>query len=717
MKKTLTCNASISVIAVLMAGTFTCCRAFAAEGPVKAPETRTRYLLLDSRIIESAENAKLTLGAVHKDDHNPLFGEDRFWEKRFDNLYANVIFDQEEQLYKCWYSPFIVDRSAKGMSLQQRGDTGYRPPRGREMAICYAASKDGIKWEKPELGLAEFEGSRQNNIVWRGPHGAGVFKDDHDADPARRHKAFFQGVNVAFSADGIHWGKAIACPEIKVAGDTHNNALWAPTLGKYVAITRTWGGADRVRQVARTESDDFLKWTPAQVVLEGLEKNLQVYAMPVFYHDGVYLGLAAIHDQKQDRVWTELTWSPDTVQWHRVSPGTPLIANGGKEMDYDWGCAYAGAYPVFLADEIRIYYGGSDGKHTSWRNGFFCLATLKPDHWAGYEPVKTDQPAILTTAEISHPGQPLRITADVGQGGSIKVSAVDRNGKLISSAKPVTQTVTDDELQWDRKIKPSLMRLRFEISGAKLYSFSFAGAASAASALGAPASADRDFVDLFDGKTLAGWHAVPEESASDWSVQDGVIIGRGSVQRQSYLVWKDAEIASFELELSYRLPGKGNTGVEIRSQPDRTGKRAFEAYHADLGHVGIGGQILGAWDFHFATRKEYDCPRGTRLLINEDGTAHSSPINDALSEADVHRDQWNRVRIVARRNHFQYFINNKLSSEFTDNAKKGRLDRGAIGLQIHDKGMQVEFKDVRLKRLSPTEQPTATPAPTRPGDR
>ena len=292
-----------------------------------APAPRTRFLVLDSRIIETVENAKLTLGKASKSQHSPLFSEDKPWEKRFDNLYANVIYDQQEKLYKCWYSPFIVDNSAQGMTLEQRSKTRYLLPRGRDMAICYAVSKDGLKWEKPELGLVEFEGSKQNNIVWRGPHGAGVFKDFHDPDPARRYKAFFQGVKVAFSADGIHWGAAISCPDIKVAGDTHNNALWAPTAGKYVGITRTWGGAKKARQVARSESDDFLKWTKAEVVLEGLEHNLQIYSMPVFYHGGIYLGLAAIHDQKADRVWTELTWSPDTVQWNRVCPGTPLIAN------------------------------------------------------------------------------------------------------------------------------------------------------------------------------------------------------------------------------------------------------------------------------------------------------------------------------------------------------------------------------------------------------
>ena len=207
------------------------------------------------------------------------------------------------------------------------------------------------------------------------------------------------------------------------------------------------------------------------------------------------------------------------------------------------------------------------------------------------------------------------------------------------------------------------------------------------------------FVSIFDGRTLDGWHAVPKESASDWAVRDGAIVGHGSADRLSYLVWKEEKLTDFELRLRYRLPGKGNTGVEIRSQPDLTGKRPFEGYHADLGHAGIGPHILGAWDFHFARRKEYPCPRGTRLIIDEDGESHASPIRGALTVADVRPQQWNDVRIIARQNHFQFFINGKLASEFADNAKRGRLDRGAIGLQIHDKGMTVEFKDLQLKRL------------------
>lgn len=204
---------------------------------------------------------------------------------------------------------------------------------------------------------------------------------------------------------------------------------------------------------------------------------------------------------------------------------------------------------------------------------------------------------------------------------------------------------------------------------------------------------------IFDGKTLDGWHAVPKECASDWAVRDGAIVGLGSKNRLAYLVWKDQRLTDFELELNYRLPDKGNTGIEIRSQPDLAGKRPFEGYHADIGHVGIGPHILGAWDFHFAKRKEHPCPRGTRLVINEDQKAHAGKIPRALTLADIRPHQWNHVRIVARGNNFKFFINGKIASEFTDNAKSGRLDHGAIGLQIHDKGMQVEFKDIRLKKL------------------
>jgi len=439
--------------------------------PTDKETERNRFLLLDSRIIAEAENAKLMVGTVIKHPGNPLFGEDTPWEIRFDNLYGNVILDEKDNLYKCWYSPFIVDHSSREMTLDQRKQKKYRPPRGREMGICYATSEDGITWTKPALGLAEYEGDDQNNIVWRGPHGAGIFKDKYEKDPLRRYKAIFQGMAVSFSADGLNWSNKMKCEGVEVAGDTHNNAFWAPTLNKYVGITRTWG--EMGREVARIESENFVNWTKEKVVLQAEDKNLQPYAMPVFYYGGVYLGLVAIHNQQADRVHTELTWSSDTKTWNRISPDTPFIPNSANELDYDYGCVYACATPVFLDDKIRLYYGGSDWLHTSWRNGFLCLATLRPDGFAGYTQETIDNPAVITTTAINYNKGPIKITADLALGGFLKVFVLDERGENITEAALVLETVSDGILQLESKVKQEMIRLRFEFNRAKLYSFSF----------------------------------------------------------------------------------------------------------------------------------------------------------------------------------------------------------------------------------------------------
>ena len=447
-----------------------------------------RYLLLDNRIIEDTEKTELTLGTVEKHPSNPLFGEDKPWEARFDNLYANIIYDNEENLYKCWYSPFIVDNSALGMSLDERRQR-YWAPENREMALCYATSLDGIVWEKPELGLVEFEGTKANNIlwrgevrredeakkVWRGPHGTGVFKDLREPDPNRRYKALLKSniLSIAYSKDGIHWDPAIACPEADSAGDTHNNALWSDDLEKYVGITRQWGKSSEkhVRQVARTSSDDFENWEKTEIVLEGLDSTKQLYSMPIFHHAGLYLGIVAIHDQDTDRVWAELTWSPDTRKWRRILPGVPFIANEGNEFDYDWGCIYTAANPVFLEDEIRVYYGASDGLHTGWRNGFLCLATIRPDGFAGYSAGREE--ASITTTPVLN-GDQFKVSADIQHDGELMVRLLNDEKAIVCESQVFTNSVTDEPVVWQIKKEAHDIkngRLEFVFRNAMIYSF------------------------------------------------------------------------------------------------------------------------------------------------------------------------------------------------------------------------------------------------------
>lgn len=207
------------------------------------------------------------------------------------------------------------------------------------------------------------------------------------------------------------------------------------------------------------------------------------------------------------------------------------------------------------------------------------------------------------------------------------------------------------------------------------------------------------FVSVFDGKTLNGWEPMPKKEVPSWSVQGGLIVGDGN-KGTGYLTYQKKEIADFELKLSYRFPGKGNSGISIRARKDESGRRQYQSYHADLGHVGIGRNILGAWDFHTPGRREHACFRGDRLVIDPNDHPTITPIEEGLTQDDLKKGGWNTVHLIAKGNHFKFYINGRLSSEFTEHLpKEKRLQRGMIQLQLHDPGTIVHFKEIRLKVL------------------
>mgnify|MGYP002819842244 FL=1 len=216
----------------------------------------------------------------------------------------------------------------------------------------------------------------------------------------------------------------------------------------------------------------------------------------------------------------------------------------------------------------------------------------------------------------------------------------------------------------------------------------------------AQAAGKDGFVSMFDGKTLKGWEATPARTAGAWTVKDGMIVGNGDKGRGYLTFAANKNVANLEMKFSYRFPGKGNSGVNIRSIPDQTRRRDFQSYHADLGHLGIGKNVMGAWDFHTPGRREHRCFRGDLLVIAEDDKPTITPIKNALTAADIRKGDWNTVHIIAKGNNFKLYINGKLSSEFTEHLPQAkRLKSGMIQLQLHDPGMIVHFKDLQLKVL------------------
>ena len=70
--------------------------------------------------------------------------------------------------------------------------TGWDKERKRQ--VLYAVSRDGVRWEKPDLGLVEYNGNRQNNLVLSNGEGPMkgvsclVLHEPEDPDPGRRFK-------------------------------------------------------------------------------------------------------------------------------------------------------------------------------------------------------------------------------------------------------------------------------------------------------------------------------------------------------------------------------------------------------------------------------------------------------------------------------------------------------------------------------------------------
>ena len=190
---------------------------------------QTKQLFLDDAIIAGMEGATRKLNQPVKHPGNPVLPMVRKDQPCGDAglvmTFANVILDEKEKVFKMWYGVGSGDIAASDS----------------EVALAYATSQDGITWHKPALGLAEFRDTTANNIVLnRDGCGAGVLKDPHEADPARRYKMFLRyEICAACSPDGLRWTEYNQGePVMKGGHDGHNLAYWDDGLGKYVAILR-----------------------------------------------------------------------------------------------------------------------------------------------------------------------------------------------------------------------------------------------------------------------------------------------------------------------------------------------------------------------------------------------------------------------------------------------------------------------------------------------
>jgi len=217
-------------------------------------------LLVDEFLIET-----MTDGA-HLQLHRPVprdivFRTDSPWEGNASG-YQTVF--QDGDIFRMYY---------RGGHYKHGG----KPAEDREphaWVLCYAESDDGITWRRPVLGLREFEGSKENNIVvdtemmaaFGGcPAHTAVFIDRNPAcppDAAYKIIAYGnkpKGLYVLGSPDGLDF-RPLSTDPIQTTGafDSQNLVFWDTVRGEYRMYHRGFNAG--VRDVMTATSQDILSF-------------------------------------------------------------------------------------------------------------------------------------------------------------------------------------------------------------------------------------------------------------------------------------------------------------------------------------------------------------------------------------------------------------------------------------------------------------------------
>ncbi|MGQ9630930.1 MAG: hypothetical protein ACUVXI_11575 [bacterium] len=415
-----------------------------SEGPWGAHFRRFDYPHGIRLVVQSAER----LG--------PLLQPEHPWEEKGISI-STLICDRE--VYRGWG----VSAPAEGGSL-----------------FCYLESGDGLAWTRPNVGIYEWNGSRDNNIL--ADEGGTVFIDP-SAPPAERYKwvserwfsretydAYRQrrpnawepradrvdvgsilGVQGAVSPDGLHWN-VLPEPLVMEHSDTQVVAYYDERLRKYILYTRNWMVGPRSgraldgqglswlgvgrRSIGRTESDDFRCFPLSEVILEPgpdmlpsdvLYTNCKTTIPGAPDH---HLMFPAIWHTSDDTTSIALASSHDGKLWHFL-PGSPVLETS-PFGEWDGGCIFAHPNLVELPDgRFALPYTGYIFPHKYPRGQW----KFQPGYavWPKGRLVALEAPerGEFATVGIIPPGRKLRINALTQRVGGILVEVAGLDGKPL----------------------------------------------------------------------------------------------------------------------------------------------------------------------------------------------------------------------------------------------------------------------------------------------
>lgn len=366
----------------------------------------------------------------------PLIRADRPWEENACIAYGTILY--RDGCFHLWYTNWS---------------------RLLPMLVCYARSEDGIHFDKPELGIHEFNGSTKNNISMKAPAPGrvdciSIIEDAEDSEwPLKaiywQNAPGCHGLWAARSRDGMHWDQQ---PGYILPGwHDRNNAMAARVNGRFVVFARPPASADNPhrelynsRIVHRTESEDLVHWSKPELVLkQDIEDSIDtdIYSLQAFPYESMYLGFMERHFDSPDVVDTELVFSRDTHLWQRSRRREAFLELGPEgRFDSHWVSMLSNGV-IRHHHQLWCYYSGRSAAHAlpyPLNHGAIGLALLRPDGFASLQ--AGDKEGWAATPPLTWEAMELQVNLDPRRDlrahpgrcvGELRVEARDENDRPI----------------------------------------------------------------------------------------------------------------------------------------------------------------------------------------------------------------------------------------------------------------------------------------------
>ncbi len=451
-----------------------------------------REIFVDHYLIDTLKNIQIIKHTPH--DEGPALFLNQPWEGIFCG-YSTII--KSDSLYRFYY----------------RGSPTVGKDGTNSETTCMAESRDGIHWQKPEVGLYEIAGSFKNNVILANDapasHNFSPFLDTNPyAKPEEKYKALAgmggpgQGLRAFVSPDGVHWRKLInEFVMTKGAFDSQNVAFWSQSEHCYVCYLRSFvgGGFDGIRSASRTTSDDFIHWSEPVPMTYGNTPTEQIYTQqtsPYFRAPQIYVAIGArfmpgrqVLTEEQAK---ELHVDPEYFK--DCSDAFLMTTRGGSVYDRTFMEAFIrpgigmgnwvsrSNYPALNVvqtgtEEMSIYIEQDYAQPTIHLHRY----SLRLDGFTSLSaPYKGGE---MITKPFTFSGHELEINYSTSAAGEIRFELQDENGVAIPGhTLEDSQTIIGNELSriviWKgsgdlQNLISKTVRLRIQMKDADLFSLRF----------------------------------------------------------------------------------------------------------------------------------------------------------------------------------------------------------------------------------------------------